>query len=107
VAKSLLQDAVPELAAELQRLLSETGEHGAAAQIADLAIISRCRCGDAFCASFHTAPPPDGVHGPDHRTIRLAPGRGYLNVDVVGTDIVYVEVLYRDDLKGKILAAVP
>jgi hypothetical protein len=37
----------------------------------------------------------------------LVPAVGYLNVDVVGADIVQIEVLDRNDLKAVIHAAIP
>jgi hypothetical protein len=76
-----------------------------AAQAAELAIIELCPCGDAFRATFYTARRPNGSYGPDLRTILLMPLTGMLIVDVVGPDIVGVEVLYRDELRAKIRAA--
>jgi hypothetical protein len=35
------------------------------------------------------------------------PEAGFLNVDVVGANIVQIEILYRDDLRAKIHAALP
>lgn len=102
-----LVDVAPELVSELERLPVQEGESGLAAQVKDLRIVDRCRCGDDFCAAFYTAPRPAGAWGPDHRTIALAPEMGDLNVDVVGRDIVLVEVLFRDELKANIHAAVP
>jgi len=88
-------------------MLVEEGEPALSAQVADLHIVGRCRCGDNFCATFYTAPRPVGSYGPGHRTIALTPAFGYLNVDVVGADIVQIEVLYRYDLKAEIHAAAP
>jgi len=75
-------------------------------RVRGLRILARCRCGDDFCASFYTAtaPRPDGAFGPDLRTIGLSP---HLIVDAIGPDIMQVEVLYRDDLRARIHAAVP
>ena len=100
-----LIDVAPNLVLELEQMLVEEGEPALSAQVAGLRIVDRCRCGDDFCASFFTAPRPVGSYGPGHRTIALAPALGYLNVDVVGGDIVQVEVLYRDDVKAEIHAA--
>jgi hypothetical protein len=91
----------------MQNLLVEQGEHDLATQVAQLAIIELCPCGDAFCAMFYTAPRPGGTYGPALRTIPLGPRTGMLTVDVVGPDIVAVEILYRDELRTKIRAAVP
>lgn len=101
----LLHDVAPELAVELTKLLIEAGELALADRIKDLAIHDRCRCGDTFCSSFytvaeHTTPYPKGF-----RTLALKPGE--LHLDVLGTAILHIEVLFRDDLKPKIQAAVP
>jgi hypothetical protein len=92
---------------ELQRLLTKEGEPALASEAVQLRIVARCRCGEDFCSTFYTVLRPIGTFGHGHRTIALAPEIGYLNVDVVGSDIVQIEVLYRDDLKAKIHAAVP
>jgi hypothetical protein len=102
-----LIDAAPELVSELQQLLAQEGEPELASQVAQLCIVERCRCGDFFCSTFYTASRPTGPFGPGHRTIALTPEAGYLNVDVVGANIVQVEILYRDDLRTKIQAALP
>ena len=86
-----LIDVAPELALELARLLVQEGESSLASQVNDLRIVDRCRCGDDFCATFYTAPPPAGAWDPGHRTIALVPETGYLNVDAIGPDIVQVE----------------
>ena len=100
-----LYDVAPELAAELERLLIEAGEFALANRIDDLAIHDLCRCSDSFCSIFYTVeeritPWPIGF-----RTMALKPGE--LHLDVLGTTILHVEVLFRDDLRSKIQAAVP
>jgi hypothetical protein len=102
-----LIEVAPELVSELQRLLTQEGEPELASQVAQICIVERCRCGDYFCSTIHTAPRPAGWFGPGHRTIALDPEFGYLNVDVVGTKIVQIEILYRDELRAKIHAALP
>jgi hypothetical protein len=102
-----LIEIAPELVSELQRLLIQEGEPVLASQVAQVCIVDRCRCGDDFCATFYTAPRPKGPWGPGHRTIALQPKSGYLNVDVVESDIAQIEVLYRDELKAKIHSALP
>ena len=98
-------DVVPELVEELQRLLKEEGEIALTDQVARLVIVDLCRCGDDFCSTFYTKPRPNGPFGPEHRTIALMPKTGCLNVDVVGSEIVQIEILFRDDLKARIQAA--
>jgi hypothetical protein len=105
--RPLLADTLPEFAAELRQLLIEKGEAELASQVLSLAIHDRCRCGDSFCSTFYTQPKPNGAYGPGHRNIALTPDEGMLILDVVGEEIMCVEVLDREDVRGKLLAAVP
>jgi hypothetical protein len=95
----------PEFVTELEYLLIQRGEAALANQASDLLLVERCRCGDIFCGSFYTAPPPVSPNGPGRRTIPLSSDIGILTVDVIGSEIVHVEILYRDDLRGEIIAA--
>jgi hypothetical protein len=88
-----LRDVYPDLAAELVTLLDEEGESDLAICAHDLRIHSSCGCGDSFCQSFYTAPPPDGAYGPGHRCIPLITARGMTVLDVVGERIMYVELI--------------
>ena len=105
----LLDDIAPELEAELIDLLSEAGEFRLAAKVKHLAIHDRChdrcRCGDSFCSSFYTVAERTTPWPTGFRTLPLRPGS--LHLDVLDSTILYVEVLFRDDLKPKIVAAVP
>ena len=57
------------------------------------------RCRDDFCQSFYTQAPPAGAYVPGHRNIALdALWPGYLILDVVGEQIMFVEVLHRATL---------
>jgi hypothetical protein len=95
----LLIDAFPELGQELETLLAQESEPVLAAQIRQVRIVDRCRCGDNSCATFYTAPRPSGSYGPGHRNIMLDAERGMLVLDVVGDKIMCVEVLDRDDIR--------
>jgi hypothetical protein len=103
----LLADTLPTFAAELRQLLAEQGEPELAAQVPGLAILDRCRCGDDFCATFYTMPKPEGRYGPDHRNVALTPEEGMLILDVVGDKIACVEVLYRDEIREKLVTVLP
>jgi len=107
MAAPCLRDVAPELVGELQRLLVAQGEHGLADQVITLGIVELCPCDDCFCSTFYTVQRSSGAPSSDSRTIALRPQRGILNIDVVGARIVGVEVLYRDDIKTKIRAAMP
>ncbi len=100
--QTLVSDALPAFAAELQRLLTEAGEPELAAQVPGLVILERCRCDDDFCATFYTQPKPEGAYGPGHRNVALTPEEGMLILDVVGGKIACVELLYRDEIRRKL-----
>jgi len=103
----LLVDMFPALSAELQQLLTEQGESRLAAQVPGLTVIDRCRCGDDFCGMFYVLPKPVGAYGPDHRNVDLSPKDGMLILDVLANRIAAVEVLYRDEIRQRLLAEFP
>jgi hypothetical protein len=71
-------------------------ERALADDVGEVVIVQGCSCGDDFCQSFDTAPPPEGPWGPTHRNVSLTPPwPGMLILDVVGDSITYVEVLDR------------
>jgi DNA-binding transcriptional regulator YiaG len=45
--------------------------------------------------------------GPEHKNIPLDPIEGFLVLDVVNEEIVCIEVLYRDDLRARLLRLFP
>jgi len=68
-------------------------------------IVEGCCCGDDFCASFYTQPKPKGAYGPGHETLLLVTGPpGMLMLDVVDGLISFIEVLYRPDVRRKLIA---
>ncbi|MCG8379493.1 MAG: hypothetical protein MI865_08480 [Proteobacteria bacterium] len=97
----LLTKLLPDVADELHTLICDDYPH-LAAQISELEIIDKCRCGDEFCSSFYTAPKPEGGWGKGHKNIMLKPETGDFILDVVGNRIVHVEILDRKDIKNKI-----
>ena len=107
MAHPLLKEVLPELANELIIQFEKEGEHQLAEQVPSLQIVDRCRCGDDFCATFYTAPKPKGAWGSEHESIPLDMEDGYLNVDVVDGKIVSVEVLFRDEIREKLLRQMP
>jgi hypothetical protein len=102
-----LLDVLPALAAELEELHTAKDEHTLAARLRELNIVDRCRCGDDFCSTFYTEPRPEGAYGKGHRNVALEPTQGMLILDVVKEKIVCVEVLYRDEIKKTLHAALP
>ena len=102
-----LSEILPALSVELEQLLKNQGEAELAAQVSQLTVMDRCRCGDDFCSSFYTQPKPEGHYGPSHRCIELDAAEGMLLVDVVVGKIAHVEVLNRADVRRDLLAALP
>ncbi len=98
----------PELVEELKNLLEKEDEPLLVEQqISSLQIIDRCRCGDDFCATFYIVPKPKGAWGTGHETLSLDAEKGHLNVDIVNGKIVEVEVLYRNEIREKLLCYFP
>lgn len=104
---SLLQDALPDLADELTALLRSQNERDLAEQVPQLQLVDRCRCGDDFCATLYTAPKPRGAYGPNHESLSLNPSSGLLILDLVDGKIVCIEILFRDDLRNRVLQLFP
>jgi hypothetical protein len=98
-----IKHVLPDFADELTALLVAAGKQDLAAQVPELEIVDRCRCGDDFCATFYTRPKPQGSYGAGHQNIVLGPKSGELILDIADGTIVCVEVLYRDE--GQNLAA--
>ena len=102
-----LIDIAPLFAEELAVQLSEVCEPMLAAQIADLCVVDRCRCQDEFCGSFYTATPPLGAYGTGHRNVALEPESGMVILDVVHDRIMFVEVLFNNEFRKILRAALP
>ena len=103
----LLSEILPAFAIELEELLRNAGEAELAKLVPSLKVVGRCRCGDDFCATFHARPKPAGTWGAGYRCLPLDPREGMVNLDVVDGSIACVEVLYRDDVRKKLLATLP
>ena len=103
----LLQDSLPDFADELTSLLRKKNERGLVEQMPLLRLVDRCHCGDDFCATLYTAPKPKGAYGPNHETISLNPSSGHFTLDLVDRKIVCIEILFREDLRSKVLQLFP
>jgi hypothetical protein len=106
-APPLLADVLPEVAAEVQELAERTGDPGLPEQVSTLRIFDRCRCGEETCATFYTAPRPSNGWGPRHTNVDLDANAGMMVLDLVDGSIVCVEVLNREDIRGRLLQVVP
>jgi hypothetical protein len=97
----------PEFAEELAALLLVENETALADQLLSAAIVARCECDDEFCASFYTAPRPDGAYGPGHENVLLEPRVGMVVLDVVQGRLMQVEVLYHPEFRRRLRGALP
>lgn len=90
----LVRDVLPDVALSLAECLRLEGEVALADQVDRLQYHAPCGCDTTGCRSFYTAPKPAGSYGPRHRNILLdPPSGGLLIVDVVGSNIAFVEIL--------------
>lgn len=97
----------PELASEVQAGLSEIGELELATQVSALRVVERCRCGDDFCAMMYTQPPPSGAWGPGLRNVDVPVANGMVILDVVYERIASIEVLFRSEVRSRLLQLIP
>jgi hypothetical protein len=100
-------EVFPEFARELEQLTASSERPELARDVASLSIVDRCKCGQANCAHFYTAPPPAGSYGPAHSNVMLDADSGLVVLDVVGDTIVAVEVLDRPDVKRRLDLLIP
>ena len=92
-------ELLPAFLSELEEALTRDGRVDLAGRVGRLAVVDRCRCGEANCAHFYTAPKPIGSYGPGHENLMLSVERGLVVLDLVDGAIVGVEVLDRADVK--------
>jgi hypothetical protein len=88
---STIAELFPALLTELEELLTRDGRVDLAQRIGRLAVVDRCRCGEASCAHFYTAPKPVASYGPGHENLMLPVGRGLVVLDLVDGTIVGVD----------------
>ena len=102
-----ITQALPEFAEELRVSLRAQQRPDLASQIEQLSIVERCRCGDSFCATFYTAPPPEGAYGPGFEDLEVDVNTGWVILDLVDGKIQCVEVLFRPDVQGPLHQVLP
>ena len=92
----------PVLGTQLRHALRGADEGDLADQVAGLQVIARCDCGEGFCQSFYTEPPPEGAYPYPDRARNLyfedCGWDGMLILDVVDERIHFVEVIDRPPL---------
>jgi hypothetical protein len=91
----LVAEVLPELAAELERILRERGRPDLADQIASLRITQVCPCEVESCGSFYTGRPMKRWFRRGKQVTA-----GDLVVDTIDGEIVFVEVLGRPDVRA-------
>lgn len=97
-----LIDCLPLLAQELRDGLEEQDEHFLANSIEFVHIYGRCDCNDDFCATFYTAPRPDGTYRPEKRNVILNPKNGMTILRVNDNEITQVELIHRPDIRVQV-----
>ena len=100
-------DSFPQFAKEIETLLLASKEPHLATQIPELLITRRCDCEDDFCATFYTLADRYALYRADTHCVNLDPQRGQIVIDVVYGRITGVEVLFRDDVRGRLRALFP
>jgi hypothetical protein len=100
----LVAEVLPGLARRMESALRGQGEEALAEQVPGLRITTVCRCEQPFCGSFHTSSRPMKRWFIRGRQVELADGEpGEIVLDVVRGEIAYVEVLYLDDVRARLL----
>jgi hypothetical protein len=99
----LLVESLPEFSRELTELLVAAGKPALAAQVDRLEIVAKFSCNDDFCASFYTARKPFERYGKWRQTLEVQPMQGMILFDLFGDTIAFIEVLYRDDVRSKLI----
>src|SRR5438045_938715 len=104
--RALLSQVLPEFTEELRARLVSDGESDLADQLGRLEYRGRCGCGDALCATFYTAPPPQpgGSWGAGHENVVVDYDGVTIVLDVVDARLVCVEPLSRPDVAAKLSA---
>ena len=97
--KPFLKDVLPNLNDELKILLNKDEKFDLAEKVDSLRIFEKCNCKENSCASFYTAPKPNGSFGKGHENLILNAEYGMLVLDVVNNEIKFVEILNRPEYK--------
>jgi hypothetical protein len=103
----LVSEAFPEFSKELQGLLLDEEEAELAEQVPDLNILNRCRCGDDFCATMYMSKGKRSSYQLDYRNVSLHPKTGMIVLGIIEGKIIGIEVLFRDDIRKKLLEIFP
>src|SRR5262249_39332354 len=99
----LLAEVLPELAERMTDVLRQRGETNLAEEVSGLRITEVCRCGEPYCGSFYTARWPMKRWFRRGRQVELGEGLpGTVTLDIVAGEIVYVEVLFWDEVRDAI-----
>jgi hypothetical protein len=97
--KFLLKTILPELCIELKELLKRRNIPGLTETVDSLMVFEKCVCGENACASIYTAPKPVESFGDGHENIMLDAECGMLILDVVNSEIRFIEILDRPEYK--------
>jgi len=100
--KPLMIEVLPEFSKELKKLLEEDNKFQLAECVHSLHIYEKCDCDEKSCASFYTAPKPNGSYGAGHENLILDADIGWLVLDVVDNEIKFIEILNRPKFRKQL-----
>lgn len=101
--KILLKDCLPDFALELEDLLLKESRPELACLVKNMQVnLDRCVSNENYCTMLCTGLQPAKGWGAGQTTIVLAPVSGNILLDVIGCDIIAVEVFFRKDVQEKV-----
>ncbi|MDD2273518.1 MAG: hypothetical protein PHP95_07215 [Desulfuromonadaceae bacterium] len=102
--KILLKDSLPDFAYELKYLLVRENMPDLANQIVDMQIdVERCFSGEDYFTMICTGLQPLLGWGTGQPSIVLTPHKGTILLNVIGNDIISVEIFFRSDIQERFL----
>jgi hypothetical protein len=98
----LLREVFPDIAQKIADGFERMGRPELSAQFKSLEIVSRCTCGDDFCATFYTAPNESWKDRAVETFILDVNVPKLLCVQVVDGLVSCIEMLYRPDVSERL-----
>lgn len=97
---------MPDVADELNAGFKEIGRYDLAAKVAGLELVDRCRCENEFCATFYTQPKAS-LAKPKEVEELIIPMQGLMCIQLDRGQVVWVELLYRPEVREKLKILLP
>ena len=103
----ILKAEFPELTREIVEFLERTGRTDLANTVPELHIVDRCRCGDSFCSTLYTQHHNGRRPGAECETLEIAPESGMIMLHIADNHITEIEVLFRGEMRQRLLSMLP